>query len=227
MISFFRVDHIFFTLFGYPMSYVEFIGTVLNILSVWLVARKNIWNWPVGNVAVVLFGILFYQIRLYSDLFEQIYFLITGFYGWWVWARTKRLGGNSLNDDIGVQIGSSREYIIIASIIVAGTAGMGTLMSKVHIFLPKFFPETASYPYIDAWTTIMSFVAQWLMVKKKIESWYLWILVDVIGIWLYYEKHIVFVSILYMIFLVLAIRGLNHWRKELSKNDPASSPSSV
>jgi len=67
------------------MSYLEFVGTLLNLWSVWLVTRNNILTWPVGNIGVIFFAVLFYQIRLYSDLIEQVYFLITGFYGWWAW----------------------------------------------------------------------------------------------------------------------------------------------
>lgn len=85
ILNFLDINNIFFSIWGYDMSYLEFFGTLLNILSVWLIARKNILSWPVGNVAVILFGILFYQVQLYSDLLEQVFFFITGFYGWWIW----------------------------------------------------------------------------------------------------------------------------------------------
>jgi nicotinamide mononucleotide transporter len=71
MTAFFCVETVFVTLFGYPMSYLELTGTVFNLWSVWLVARKNILTWPVGVVGVILFAILFYQIQLYSDLVES------------------------------------------------------------------------------------------------------------------------------------------------------------
>src|SRR3989344_4392191 len=83
------VNTVFFTVLGYPMSYLEFFGTLFNLACVILVVRKNVWTWPVGIVGVVLFGILFYQIQLYSDLVEQGYYLITGFYFWWLWLHGK------------------------------------------------------------------------------------------------------------------------------------------
>ena len=84
-------------------------------------------------------------------------------------------------------------------------------MSHIHIWFPKIFPEAASYPYLDALTTIMSLVAMWLMVRKHIESWVYWIVVDVIGIWLYFTKDVKFISLLYILLLFLAIRGLMGW----------------
>jgi nicotinamide mononucleotide transporter len=84
-------------------------------------------------------------------------------------------------------------------------------MGHIHIWFPKIFPEAASYPYLDALTTIMSFVAMWLMVRKHIESWVYWIVVDVIGIWLYFTKDVKFISLLYVMLLFLAIRGFVNW----------------
>ena len=88
--EFFNINTIIFTIFDYPMSYLEFFGTILNLLSVYLVAKNKIWTWPIGNIAVILFAVLFFQIQLYSDFMEQIYFFITGFYGWWGWLSFKK-----------------------------------------------------------------------------------------------------------------------------------------
>jgi nicotinamide mononucleotide transporter len=79
--------------------------------------------------------------------------------------------------------------------------------------VPAFFPEPASYPYLDAFTTVMSFVAMWLMARKHIESWIYWIFVDVIGIGLYYAKEVKFISLLYVVLLVMASKGLINWMR--------------
>ena len=84
-------------------------------------------------------------------------------------------------------------------------------MGRVHLWLPRVFPEPASYPYLDAFTTVMSFVANIIMAHKKIECWALWIAVDVIGIGLYAAKGVYLVAILYAIFLCLAIQGFRQW----------------
>ena len=110
-------------------------------------------------------------------------------------------------------MGSSTIVSVCLAIIFVCSLLAGYFMQHVHELLPQFFPEPASFPYLDAFTTIMSFVATILMAHKKIECWYLWILVDIIGIWLYFQKGIVFVSVLYAIFLILATKGLINWNK--------------
>ena len=90
-------------------------------------------------------------------------------------------------------------------------------MSNIHLYAPQFFSTPASFPYLDAFTTVMSFVAQILMTFRRIENWILWIAVDVIGIGLYYQKEVFLVSLLYVIFLGLATKGLMNWIKEYKK----------
>lgn len=209
--NFFSINNVFFEFMGYKMSYLEFFGTLLNLWSVWLVTRNNILTWPIGNIAVALFAVLFYQIRLYSDFFEQVYFLITGFYGWWVWWYLRSPKSQGVKKELPISYNSRKINIICAVIVAVGTILMGYIMCHIHEYLPKFFPEAASFPYLDAFTTVMSFTATILMAHKKIECWYLWILVDIIGIGLYYAKGVVFVSVLYCIFLVLASKGLFNW----------------
>ena len=216
LLNFFNINNIFFTFHGYQMSYLEFVGTLLNLWSVWLVTKNNILTWPVGNIAVILFGILFYQIRLYSDLVEQIYFLITGFYGWWAWLyfRKKSLGSKK---ELPITLNSRFSNIAYTLIIITGTILMGYIMGHIHLYMPSLFPEKASFLFLDAFTTVMSFSAQILMAHKKIECWYLWITVDVIGIGLYFAKGVIFISLLYLIFLILATRGLFNWRCLVSR----------
>lgn len=214
-ISFFDIDTVFFTILGYPMSYLEFFGTIFNLWCVWLTAKNKILCWPVGIVGVILYMFLFYQIQLYSDLVEQTYFLITSFYGWILWLN---LGAAKKEEDKNkrLKIGrnSMRANIIYVVIIILGTLGMGYFMGNIHLYFPNFFPEPASFPYLDAFTTMMSFAATILLAKKKVESWYLWILVDIIGIGLYFAKDVKFISLEYAIFLGLATKGLIDWKKE-------------
>ncbi len=210
MLSFFSIDTIFFTFMGYPMSYLEFFGTILNIWCVWLVSRNKILNWPVGIVAVVLFMVLFYQIQLYSDFIEQIYFLITVFYGWWLWSKHRK-GKKQIALNERVVFSSFNGRMIAGASVIVGTILLGLFMRDIHLIFPTVFVEPASFPFLDAFTTVMSFVATILMAHHRIESWILWIAVDVIGIWLYFVKDVKFVSLLYVIFLVLATKGLLNW----------------
>ncbi|OKH30585.1 nicotinamide mononucleotide transporter [Nostoc calcicola FACHB-389] len=210
MFEFWSVNNIAFTVVGYPMSYVEFLGTIFSLWSVWLISKRKILTWPVGIVSVLLYMMLFYQIRLYSDAIEQVYYLVVSFYGWWRWSKPESASGKILS----VRYSSPRAIVLAASVTIAISFVTGTLISQIHLILPTLFPEKASFPYLDALTTIMSFTAMWLMVQKRIESWYYWIVVDIIGIWLYYVKEVKFIALLYVILLFMAINGSISWQKK-------------
>lgn len=217
--NFLSVDNIAFTVLGYSMSYVEFIGTILYLWSVWLIAKRNILTWVVGIFSVLLYMILFYQIGLYSDTIEQIYYLGASIYGWWVWNKSPKDNGQITN----VKYSDSKGLVYWAVSTGIISLAFGSLMSRIHIILPAIFPEAASFSYLDALTTIMSFSAMWLMAQKKTESWMYWIIVDVIGIWLYFVKDVKFISLLYVILLIMAFNGLRMWHKSIPNRSVALS----
>ena len=166
--SIFSVHNVFFTVLGYPMSYIELSATLLITVYVLLITRKIVWAWPLGIVTFSLFAVLFYQVRLYSDFFEQFYYIGNCFYGWYVWraARKKSEEGKELE----VSYTSSKSRLIAGAIIVAGGIILGFTMSRIHTWLPALFAQQAAYPYIDATATVMGFVAAALMTHRKIES---------------------------------------------------------
>jgi nicotinamide mononucleotide transporter len=210
----FSIDTVVFTFLGYPMSYIEFFGTIFNLWCVWLAAKNKISNWPIGIVGIVLYLFLFYQIRLYSDLFEQMYFLVMSFYGWWLWAQLDPKQEAGKQKKLQIRYNTGAVNAIYTAIIILGTIAMGYFMKNINLYFPVYFPEPASFPFLDAFTTVMSFAATILMARKKVECWYLWILVDIIGIWLYYVKGVKFIALEYVIFLILATKGMIEWRKE-------------
>lgn len=218
MLNFLSVNNIAFVILGYPMSYVEFIGTILYLWSVWLIANRQILTWPVGIASVLLYMALFYQIRLYSDTLEQVYYLGASVYGWIIWNKSTKEDGQ-ISD---VTYSQNKEIVLWIAITGSTSLLVGIIMSKVHLLMPAFFPEAASFPFLDALTTVMSFTAMWLMARKKIESWIYWIIVDMIGIGLYYAKDVKFISLLYVILLLMAINGFRSWRKAQMQGAPVS-----
>ena len=208
--QFFNIDTTIFTILNYPMSYVEFFGTIFTLGSVWLVAKKNILNWPIGLVGVVLFAALFYQIQLYADLFEQFYYFVTGIIGWYAWARSK--GPKEKEERIQVESLTNRSRIYWAAGIAICTLIGAWAMSRIHIWLPSLFPLPASFVLLDVFTTVLSFAATILMIRRQLENWVLWIVVDVIAIGLYFAKGVPFIALLYALFLGIAINGFYAWR---------------
>jgi len=199
------------TIWGYQMSWLELTGTVFNISTVYLITRRKVINWPIGIVASVMFALLFFQFRLYSDFIENIYYIATGFWGWWLWTRKSAQDGS----EVLVRTATRREMFVTFAVITLGTAVMGYCITNVHSWLPKYFPEAASLPYLDTLTTVMSFAAQILITRRILLNWYLWIVVDIIGIWLYWYKGLKLISLLYFVFLILATKGLIDWRAQL------------
>lgn len=218
MFAFLSVDNIAFTVLGYPMSYVELLGTILYLWSVWLIAHRRVLTWPVGIVSVLLYMALFYQIRLYADALEQVYYLVASIYGWLHWSKSTSSG------DQGVIVRYSVRPEMLRWVLGTGVLAIavGVLISRLHLLLPLVFLEAASFPYLDALTTVMSVTAMWLMARRRIESWIYWIIVDVIGIWLYFVKDVRFVSLLYVILLAMAVNGLLSWRKTASQAENLS-----
>jgi len=214
----FSVNKIFFTVLGYPMSYIELSATLLITVYVLLITRKIVWAWPLGIVTFSLFAVLFYQVRLYSDFFEQFYYIGNCFYGWYVWlaARKKAQEGEK---ELAVSYTAGKWRLIAGAIIVIGGVAAGFVMSRIHTWLPALFPQQAAYPYIDATATVMGFVAAALMTHRKIEAWILWLFVNSICIGLYFALNVKFVAVLYIFFLALAVNGLITWTKEFRREN--------
>jgi len=232
MTEFFSVNTIFFTLLGYQMSYLEFFGTIFTGLCVIFAAKNNIATWWVGLIGIILYGFLFYQISLYSDLLEQLYYFITSFWAWYLWSNMKDKkkekgatfwsilksyfwSSKEKGTELEVSETSLKWNVIGVVTILVLSFGLGLFMSNIHAILPGAFPVEASLPYLDSFTTVMSFVATVYLAKRRIENWYLWIVVDIIGVWLYWEKGVSFLSLLYFLFLINAFYGFIKWKKEM------------
>lgn len=214
------VEKIFFTLLGYPLSYIEFFGTLFYLWSVWLMTQRRMLTWPVGIISVILYASLFYQIRLYSDALEQLYYLFASIYGWWRW----RLIGATTEGARGIVVSysSPRGIILGVTVTILLALALGTFVAGAHTFWPLLFPEKASFPFLDALTTVMSFTAMWLLARRRIESWYYWLIVDIIGIWLYYVKEVKFIALLYVILLGMAVNGLISWLRASGKDEESA-----
>ena len=209
--DFFSINNIAYTIGTYELSYIELIGTVFGLLAVYWASRENIWTWPASLINVAAFFVLFYQINLYADMFLQIYFFVVSIYGWYNWLspKSREVAQLPISRMKSSQI---RNYTFL---LIIGTIGIGYLMSHIHEIAPSAFPEPAAFPYPDAFTTTASILAMVLLSQKKIENWLLWIAVDIVAVYLYYLKDILFVSVEYVIFLIICIFGYINWNKEL------------
>jgi nicotinamide mononucleotide transporter len=208
--NFFEIKNVAFQIWDYPISYVELIGTLFGLISVYFASRANILTWGTGIVNEVFLFILFFQVQLYADMFLQIYFFIVTIYGWYYWKT------NTAEEMIS-EINFRNKLLLAAAIFIFSLLS-GFLFSNIHLYLPEFFKVKAAYPYIDSFVMVSSIVATVLLAKKKTENWYLWIAVDLVCVVLYFKKGIYFLSLEYFIFLGLASYGLYHWKKQFSND---------
>jgi nicotinamide mononucleotide transporter len=181
------------------MSLIEIIAVLFSLICTWLAVQKHILNWPIGIIAVLAYMILFYKEKLYADMTLQIIFIIQGFYGWYNWIHKKE------KHEINISSLSNKERISYS----AGILILSLIWSYVLI---RF--TNASSPIVDSFVSTTSLVANWLMAKKKIENWILWVLADTIYIALFWYKELYLSSFIYFIFLLMAIKGYLDWNKK-------------
>lgn len=179
------------------MGIVEILGFVSGALCVWLVARQNVWNWPIGIANNITFLILFWAAGIYADAGLQVVYLGLALYGWWAWLR-----GGIEHTALTVTRTTRDQWIVLVVAGFAGTVGLTILLDTV---------TDSSVPLPDAVTTVLSLLATWGQARKKLESWWLWIAADVIYIPLYAYKDLWLTAALYLGFLALCVLGLRNW----------------
>ncbi|WP_062432457.1 nicotinamide riboside transporter PnuC [Herbidospora daliensis] len=187
-----------FTLGGVPTSWAELLGFATGLLTVWMVARQNIWNWPLGIANVLLLGLVFLTVGLYADAALQIVYVVLGVYGWWQWAY-----GGVDRTALRVSRTAPAEWAWLG---LAGVALTALLTAALSAY------TDSSVPFWDALTTSLSLMATYGQTRKLVESWWLWIAADVVYIPLYAYKNLFLTSALYVVFLALCVMGLRAWR---------------
>jgi nicotinamide mononucleotide transporter len=185
------------------MSGIEIFGFVTGVLNVWLLARQVVWNWPIGIANNLAYLILFATSGLYGDAGLQVVYVVLGVYGWSTWVRGKA-GGNGLS-------------VSRTSLRVWKQLGVATLLAALLLrwFLRRFTDSTV--PGWDGVTTALSLAATYGQCRKLLESWWIWILADLIYIPLYIYKGLRLTAGLYSVFLVLCVFGLRSWERERAK----------
>ena len=184
-------------------SCAELFGFITGVLNVWLVTREHIWSWPLGVLNAGFYIVVFARTGLYSDTGLQVVYLVLSLYGWWHWLR----GGPS-RDTVVVTRTPRRTALLLAGIALVSWVTLATITRR----LPG-----AALPWLDAALVSVSLVAQYMMTRKLLEHWLLWIAVDVVYIGLFINRQLPLTAMLYTVFLVLAIIGSVHWHRSAAR----------
>lgn len=183
------------------MISLELVAVALTLVAVYLTTRQVVWCWPLGMVSVTLYAVVFYEARLYADTgLQGLYFALAA-YGWWAW-----LHGGEDHGELRVTATPAR---LRAVLLVAAALG-GILLGQA---LNRF--TDASLPFMDSLLTSFSIAAQWMQTRKLLESWLVWLAVDVLYVGMFLYKELYLTAGLYAIFLGLATMGFLEWRRSM------------
>ncbi|CDF80936.1 nicotinamide mononucleotide transporter PnuC [Formosa agariphila KMM 3901] len=205
------MSQIFNFLFGQYEGYqtinivLEIVAVIFGFLSVWFSKKNNILVFPTGMISTLIFVYLLLHWGLLGDMMINAYYFIMSVYGWYIWTR-------KVDDDQLTPISrtTAKEQKVGVAIFVA-------TMVFVYIIYTVFDKLTSWVAWIDILTTGLFFVGMWLMAKRKLENWTLWIIADIISIPLYFYKGFTFTSLQYLGFTFIAISGYYAWKKTLDK----------
>jgi nicotinamide mononucleotide transporter len=190
-------------------SWLEAASFVTGAVCVWLTVKENVWNFPLGLVNVTTFCVVFFKSHLFADASLQVVYFILGVIGWHLW-----LHGGEKRTELHIARASLREKALVAAAVVILTLALWPTL--------QYFGGSAKF--WDALTTAISLGAQWLLNRKRLENWWLWILADVIYVPLYAVKHLYLTSFLYAVFLVMAVMGYVQWRGRWKRQPASAAP---
>lgn len=179
---------------------LELIAVFFGLLSVWFSKNNNVLVYPTGIINTSIFVYLLLKWELLGDMIINVYYFLMSIYGWYYWTRkSNNLGYTPItrmhSTDIKIIL-----IIIISSVLFVS-------------YLYSFFEKWSGFvSYVDIITTAIFFAGMWLMARRKIESWFFWILGDIISVPLYFVKGLAFSSFQYLIFTFIAIAGYYKWK---------------
>jgi nicotinamide mononucleotide transporter len=186
------------------MSLLEIVAALFGAAAVYLATRESVWSWPVALVNVALYTVVFYQARLYADMGLQVVYFALSLYGWYNW-----LHGGQRRSVLHVSRASPRLLLPLLALVAVCSYSLGYVLAT-H--------TDAVLPYLDSALTVASLAAQWLMTRKVLECWLLWIAVDVVYVPMFVSRGLPATALLYAVFLVLAVLGFIEWRRSFRRH---------
>ena len=188
-------------------NYVEVLGVVTSLVYLYFSVRQIIWLWPFGIISSALFILIFFNSKFYADMGLQVYYLGVSIYGWIYWSR----GAVDQNEKSTLPVCRiSRQLAMVLSV-----TGIVIMLGIVYVL--KNFTDS-DVPWGDGFTTAGSIVATWMLARKVLEHWLVWVVVDSVAAGLYFYKGLYPPFLLYVIFTIIAVVGYFQWKRSLSEN---------
>ena len=185
---------------------IELTGSLLGLLYIFFSIRQHIFTWPTGLFASLLYTVVFFKSGFYADMGLQVYYVGISIYGWYFWIQG---GKHRISTKRLVPVKKIPRQIFIVSFIA-------TVLIYIMLLAILLNFTDSTVPYMDSLTTALSVTATWMLAKKYIEHWYIWIFVDFFSAVLYIYKELWPTTILFLIYTIMAVVGYFEWKKDLT-----------
>lgn len=187
-------------------SYLEWSAVIMTAVCIFLAGRNNIHTWWTGIVACVLYGVLFFQSKLYADATLQVFFIVTGIIGWYGWVRGRKLNDGQVTwqEPVPLPIAKTTrtELMVYVGSAIVVAAAYGTLLWKF---------TDAFAPWIDSLVLTLSVVAQLMLMRRQVQNWPTWVIVNTLSVPLYFSRELYLSAAMYAVFWVNALVSWKHW----------------
>jgi nicotinamide mononucleotide transporter len=180
-------------------QWLEPVAALLGLISIGLMVQRNILTFPIGIVMVALYVVIFYEAKFYADMLLQVAYIFLQIQGWYLWS-----GSQQARAPVAIRRVQHQQWMY-------GLLSLAALALLLGFVLRRF--TDAALPWLDAFTTSLSLLAQWWTNRRYVESWLLWIAVDAVYLYQYSYKTLYFTTALYAAFLLLAVAGYREWRR--------------
>ncbi len=187
----------------HPDKSIEIFGAVTGTLYLFFSIKRIIWLWHVGLISSAVYVYVYFVEKFYADMGLYIYYVLISIYGWYHWKYGNR--GNE-KEKLPVSKIEKQKALLLSGVSLA-------LFLLIGAFLDKY--TDSPLPWWDSFTTSLSIVATWMLARKQIENWLIWLVVNPVAIGLYLYKGLIPTAILFSFYFVLAILGYRDWKKEL------------
>lgn len=180
------------------ISTLEWVSVGFGVAYVILAARQNIWCWPAALIGTGTAVLLFWDVSLVMESGLNVYYLAMALYGWWQW----RYGGQN-HSELTVRSWAFSKHLWAIALIALLTVLSGyTLQQNTQ----------AALPYLDSFTTWSAVLTTWMVARKILENWLYWIVIDIVSVYLYWERGLVLYALLFVVYTVVAVYGYRQWK---------------
>lgn len=185
-------------------NYIELIGALTGLIYLYLEIKQRVWLWPLGIVTSAFYIYIFYVSKFYADMGLQFYYLFISIYGWYHWL----FGGNvRAKNTLPVTHTPKSIYLPLFAASIA-------FFILIRFILVRY--TDSPVPVGDAFTTALSITATWMLARKYIEHWWLWVVVNSVSLALYIYKGLYPTSVLFVFYTTMSVVGYYQWKKEIA-----------